>query len=176
MYEGLDYISWVHHVAGIPCSSNSMIPFQFLFHWFLETLNVAIFHFSNFLVVVILAFFWPVFFLKKNFLFCIGVEPINDVVMVSGEQLRSSAIQIHVSILPQILLPSRLPHRISRGPYAIPRELVAPCCLSILNTAVCTCPSQTPCHFHLVAISLFCKPVSLFLISETSYTLAFVTP
>ena len=47
---------------------------------------------------------------KKNFLLCIEVELINNVVMVSGEQERDSAIRIHVSILPQTHLPSRLPH------------------------------------------------------------------
>ena len=65
MYEGLDYISWVHHVALIWRVRNSLL-FQFLFHWFLETLNVTISHFSNFFVVT-LAFFCPVF-LKKLFI------------------------------------------------------------------------------------------------------------
>jgi len=45
-----------------------------------------------------------------NFLFYIGVELINNVVIVSGEQWRDSAIHTHVSILPQSPLPSRLPH------------------------------------------------------------------
>ena len=45
-----------------------------------------------------------------NFLLCIGIQPINIAVRVSGEQQRDSAIYIHVSILPQIPLPSRLPH------------------------------------------------------------------
>ena len=36
-----------------------------------------------------------------NFLFCIGVQLINNAVIVSGEQQRDSAIHIHVSILPQ---------------------------------------------------------------------------
>ena len=35
-----------------------------------------------------------------NFLFCIGIEPINNVVVVSGEQQRVIAIKIHVSFLP----------------------------------------------------------------------------
>ena len=34
------------------------------------------------------------------FLFYIGVEPINNVVVVSGEQQKDSAMRIHVSILP----------------------------------------------------------------------------
>ena len=35
-----------------------------------------------------------------NFLFCIRIQPTNNVVIVSGEQPRDSAIHIHVSILP----------------------------------------------------------------------------
>ena len=47
-----------------------------------------------------------------SFLFCFEVQPINNVVVVSGEQRRDSAIHIHVSILPQTPLPSRLAHNI----------------------------------------------------------------
>ena len=36
-----------------------------------------------------------------NFLFCIGVWLINDVVIVSGGQQRDSAMRIHVSFLPR---------------------------------------------------------------------------
>ena len=43
------------------------------------------------------------FFNTKTF--CVGVELINNVVVVSGGQLRVSAICIHVSILPQTTLP-----------------------------------------------------------------------
>ena len=38
-----------------------------------------------------------IFFL--NFLFCIEIQPINNVVIVSGKQGRDLAIHIHVSIL-----------------------------------------------------------------------------
>ena len=80
-------------------------------------------------------------FIFLNFLFCIGVWPINNVVIVSDEPQRDSAIHIHVSILPGSPLPSRLPHNFEQS------------CLcytagswweSILNIAVSTCPSQTP--------------------------------
>ena len=37
---------------------------------------------------------------------------MNNVMIVSGEPLGDSAICIHVSILPQTPLPSRLPHNI----------------------------------------------------------------
>ena len=39
------------------------------------------------------------FLVFLNFLFYIRVQPINNVVTVSGEQQRDSAIHIHVSIL-----------------------------------------------------------------------------
>ena len=66
---------------------------------------------------------------------------MNNVVMVSGEQQRDSAIHIHAPVLPQIPLPSRLPHDIEAGSMYCP---VGPCILSILNVVVYTCPSQAP--------------------------------
>ena len=45
-----------------------------------------------------------------NFFFYVGVEPINNVVIVSGGRQRDSVVHIHVSILLQIPLPSSLPH------------------------------------------------------------------
>ena len=44
-----------------------------------------------------------------NFFFCIGVELVNNVVVVSGEPQRDSAISIYASVLPQTPLPSKLP-------------------------------------------------------------------
>ena len=63
------------------------------------------------------------------------------VLWVSGGQQRDSIIHIHVSILPQIPLPSRLLHNIERSSLCY---TAGPCWLSILNTAVCTCSSPTP--------------------------------
>ena len=40
---------------------------------------------------------------------------MNNIVIVSGEQGRDSAICIRVSILPLTLLPSRLPHNIEQS-------------------------------------------------------------
>ena len=77
----------------------------------------------------------------KSFLFYIGVKLNNNVVIVSGEQQRDSAIHTHVSILPQTPLPSRLPHNIEQSSLCY---AVGPCWLSILNIAVCTCWSQIP--------------------------------
>ena len=44
-----------------------------------------------------------------NFLFCTGVQLIDKVVTVSGEEQRDSATHTHGSILPQTPLPSRPP-------------------------------------------------------------------
>ena len=81
------------------------------------------------------------FFFFFNFLSYIGVQSINNIVIVSGGQQRDSAIHIHVSILPQTPFPSRLPHNIGQSSLCY---TVLPCWLSVLNTAVCACPSQTP--------------------------------
>ena len=85
-------------------------------------------------VVVVFFFFW-------SFLFYSGVQPINSIVIVLGGQWRDSAIHIHVSILPQTPLPSRLPYNTEQSSLCY---IVGPCWVSILNIAVCTCPFQTP--------------------------------
>ena len=71
--------------------------------------------------------------------FYIRLKLINNVVIVSGEQWRDSAIHIHVSILPQTPLPSRLPHNVVEQSSMC--YTVGPCWLSILNMAGWTCPS-----------------------------------
>ena len=80
------------------------------------------------------------FIIFLRFLFCIGVQLVDNVVLVSGEQRRDSAIHIHVSNLPQSPFPSRLPHDIEQSSI---RSRVGPW-FSIVNIAVCTRPSQTP--------------------------------
>ena len=50
-----------------------------------------------------------------NFLFYIGVELMNNVVLVSGVQHSDSVIHIHVSILFQILFPFRLLRNIEQS-------------------------------------------------------------
>ena len=62
----------------------------------------------------------------------------NNIVIVSGEQWRDSAIHIHVSILLQTPLPSRLPHNMEQSSMCY---TVGPRQLSTLNIA---CPYQTP--------------------------------
>ena len=104
-------------------------------------------------------------FKKKNFLFCIEVQLINNIVIVSGGQQRDSAIHIHVSILSQTPLPSRLPHNIEQSPLC---HTVGPCWLStywvflklVLETASAICyytalipysclnPGQFLVHIH----------------------------
>jgi len=66
---------------------------------------------------------------------------INNVLIDSGEYQRDSVIHIHVSSLLQTPLSSKRPHNIAQSS---PCYTVGPCWLSILNTAVCTCQSQTP--------------------------------
>ena len=63
----------------------------------------------------------------------LGVQPVNNVVIVSGGQQRDSAIHIHVSILLQTPLPSRLPQNTEQSSLCC---TVGPCWLSILNIAV----------------------------------------
>ena len=65
---------------------------------------------------------------------------VTIVIVLDGQQ-RASAIHIHVFILPQTSLPSRLPHNIKKSSMS---STVDTCWLSILNTEVCTCQSQTP--------------------------------
>ena len=60
---------------------------------------------------------------------------MNNVVVISDEQQRDSAILIHVSILPQAPLLSKLAHNIEQSFMCCTIGL---CWLSILNIAVCT--------------------------------------
>ena len=76
------------------------------------------------------------FFFK--FLVYIGVPLIKNAVIVSGVQQSDSGR--HVSFLFQILFPFRSLHSIEQTSLCCP---VGACWLSILNIAVCTCPSHT---------------------------------
>ena len=64
------------------------------------------------------------FFFFFIFVFYIRVWPVNNVVIVSGGQQSNSAIHIHVSIFPQIPLPSRLPHNIEQSSLCYMVDLV----------------------------------------------------
>ena len=63
------------------------------------------------------------------------MEPIKNVVIVSDELGRYSGIHMHVSILCQTPLPSRLAPNIEQNSLCY---TVGPCWLSVLNIAVCT--------------------------------------
>ena len=82
-----------------------------------------------------------IFFFLLKFLFFIGVQPINNVVIVSGQHQRDSAIHTRVSILSQTPPPSRLPHNTEQSSMCY---TIGTCWLFILNIAVCTGPSTTP--------------------------------
>ena len=58
---------------------------------------------------------WTFLCFLSNFLFCTGVQPINNAVIVSGEQWRDSATYTRVSILPHTSLPARLPHHLEQS-------------------------------------------------------------
>ena len=77
---------------------------------------------KNYHLQKFMLFFMFIYFLL-NFLFCIGVWPINNVMIASGGQQRDLAIHIYICIciiLLQTPLPSRLPHvTLSRVPCAI---------------------------------------------------------
>ena len=75
-----------------------------------------------------------------NFLFCIGVQPIDNVVIVSEEQRRNSVIHIHVSILPQTPLPPRQPYNIEQSSL---HNTVGPWWLSIKYSSVDTSISNS---------------------------------
>ena len=76
--------------------------------------------------------------LGLTFSFALGYSRVaNNVVIVSHEQWRDSAIHTHVPLLPQGLLPSRLPHIMEQSSMCCTAGL---CWLSILNIAVYTCP------------------------------------
>ena len=75
------------------------------------------------------------FTFKKTFYFVLGCNRLaNNVVIVSGEQRRDSAIYMHVSTLPQTSS-SRLTQNIEQSSMCY---TVGLCWLSILNIAVCT--------------------------------------
>ena len=91
--------------------------------------------------VSIFFFIYLIFIFLTSKTFCIGVQLINYVVIISGQQWRDSAIHINGSILPQTRLPSRLPCNIEQSSICYTMDF---CWLSTLNIAVCTWPSQSP--------------------------------
>ena len=78
---------------------------------------------------------------------------MNNVVIVSDEQQRDSAIYLCVSVFLQTPLPSRLPHNIEQRSLCCTE---GPCWLSILNTAVCARASQTAVLITLTCSAYLC--------------------
>ena len=74
-----------------------------------------------------------------NFLVYIGIQLINNIVLVSGVQQSDSVIRIHVSILFQVLFSFRLLQNTEQSSLCY---TVGLCWLPILNIAVCTCQSH----------------------------------
>ena len=70
------------------------------------------FFFFSFKDFVVVGYFF-------NFLFCIGVQPINNVAVISGEHQRDSAIHIHISILCKLPSHPGFQIRLSRDPCAL---------------------------------------------------------
>ena len=103
------------------------------------------------------------FLFLKNFLFCVGVQLINNVVIVSDEQ--DSAVHMHISMLPQTLFPSRLPHSLKQSHVLYNRSLLdvhfkySSVYLSIPNSLSIPSPDSLP----LAPISSFSRSVSYFL-------------
>ena len=81
----------------------------------------------------------------KSFYFVFGYSwLINNAVIVTGEQPKDSVIHMHVSVLPQTPVPSRLPHNIEQSSLCY---TIGPCWLSILKIAECTLD-----HYFFVGI------------------------
>ena len=77
------------------------------------------------------------FILFSNFLFCIGVELIENTAIVSGVEQSDSVMHIRASIpFPFGLLQSSEQSSLCRT--------AGLCWLPVLHRAVCTCSSQTP--------------------------------
>ena len=100
-------------------------------------------------------FFWILFFLNKSVLICVG-GIANKQCCDSFRWIAKGLIYVHVSLLPQTPLPSRLPRDIEQSSLGC---AAGPCWFSMLNTAVCPCPSEAPWlslppSFPLVTIRL----------------------
>ena len=98
------------------------------------------------------------FFLNCNLLFYIGVQLIDNTVIVSGVQQSDSYTHIHPSLLFLILFTFRLLGTIEQsslcygfqggaGVYSTLYYTVAPCQLSVLNITMCSLNSKLP-NYH----------------------------
>ena len=97
----------------------------------------------------------------KSFLFCVAVQPIHNVVVVSGAQQRDSAVHIHVSILLQTPLPSRLSHSTEQSSMCY---TVGPCWLGqdyFLLIFICETPFTSPHSLSICRITWNCVNLPL---------------
>ena len=117
--------------SGIPCSGSRVLttgpPENSLFSHFLNEIKKK----KNTTFYFILEYTW----------------------LVSGGQKSDSLIDIQISILPEIPLPSRLPQNIEQSSLCY---TVGPCWFSILNKALCACWWQTPYLTLPCLFSHFC--------------------
>ena len=100
------------------------------------------------------------YYLFLSFYFVLGYSQLtNNVVIISGEQQRDSAIHIHVSTLPQTPLLSRLPHNIEHSSLCY---TVGPYWLSILNIHAMTLkPSWITCLCTCADLKLYLRKKNL---------------
>ena len=75
-----------------------------------------------------------------------GLPLINNVVILSGEKQRDSAIHTHVSVLPPNALPIQAA-TLSRVPCA---TQLGPCWLSNINIA---CPSPVKHYIYIISLN-----------------------
>ena len=106
----------------------------------------------------------PFIYLFFLTLFYFGIQPINNVVIVSGAQQNASATHICGCILSQIPLPTRLPHKLEQsslsytiGSYLFSLLNYSSVYMLIPNSMTVPCPLP----FLLVRISLFSKSQSV---------------
>ena len=113
---------------------------RFIFNHF--ALSETFFNFDRALHFFKASYAWVLFlFIFKVFILYWNIADYQGWNSVSREQQQDSAIHIHMFILPQTPLPSRLPHDIEQTSLGWP---AGPCWFSMLNTAMCPRPSRTP--------------------------------
>ena len=140
--KNLNILSSNHYYSFICNNILLFIAYKFYLNatfWRYEIyyLKEQLYFFSQSTINININYQTPYFFnfFLLNFLFCVGIQLINNVVVVLGEQGRDSIIQIPIYILPQTSLPSSLPHNIEQSSIYY---TVGLCWLSLLNIAVCT--------------------------------------
>ena len=140
--KNLNILSSNHYYSFIFNNILLFIAYKFYLNttfWSYEIyyLKEQLYFFSQSTINININYQTPYFFnfFLLNFLFYVGIQLINNVVVVLGEQGRDSIIQIRIYILLQTPLPSSLPHSIEQSSIYY---TVGLCWLSLLNIALCT--------------------------------------